>query len=75
MMKIEEKKIHKVALDALITYGLLISENTTPEDLNRSLEVWYKDSVALMKDDDEAWYKDSVALMKGETYDEQRDKN
>ena len=49
MKKIEEKKIRKVVLDALITYGMLISENTTPEELNNSLVAWYKDSLALMK--------------------------
>ena len=47
--EIEEKKIRKVVLDALITYGMLISGNATTEELGNSLEAWYKDSVALMK--------------------------
>ena len=51
--EILEKKIRKVVLDALITYGMLISVNTTPEELNIYLEAWYKDSVALMKGDQE----------------------
>lgn len=46
---VEEKKIMRVVLDALITYGLLFQKNATGEDLKNSLEAWYKDSVALMK--------------------------
>lgn len=53
LITIEEKKINKVVLDALIVYGMLISEDTTPEELNDYLSAWYKDSVALMKGEED----------------------
>lgn len=53
LITIEEKKINKVVLDALIVYGMAISEDTATEELRGYFEAWYKDSVALMKGEED----------------------